>query len=360
VTIYDDARTAITKVDAANQDLAQLATGNPELAMLGPDIDGVSGHVKAMNSLINKAAALSPMPPVGGLFVEGASSPVPQVTNVMANAGWKDLQASPGAGITAGNPIDKMLAKRPNGDFHVRLYFGRRSPDWALNLGWVDTHDAYDNVDARSPRWWEADVQQAQLDFLTRLAVKYDGKVALIFMATPMTVYAEPFIRGISDATTRKNLLAAGYTREKDMAAFDFMLKAFDVFKKTRLGLAFNPFQYVKPDGTGAQDVNFTNSFMDKMRTAFGPRAHVQNNSIRTPTLGKPGSSYGQMYDHMKGLKPSGYQTATEPRVGDYAKTIEWAIAQGAQSVELSPGFHNHLTAAQLLKYDQALKANAV
>lgn len=354
MTIYQDAQHHVDDADAALAQLDQLIQANPALVSLkGASVAaGLS-----VDAITRQLALITPkplMPLVSGLFVEGSHSPVPQVTNTMCNPKWSDLQTSAGGALVHPNPIDTWLQKGLPG--HCRLFFGPGSPAFALAMGKVVMHDPTDNKTVTVANWWQADVMDAQADLVSRLAAAYDGKLSLIFMATPMGLYAEPMIRDIQDAQTRKNLLTAGYTTARDKVAFARMLDTFSVFKQTRLGLAFNPYQTVNPDGGSGVDVDYTIGFMDTFRGRFGEQAHVQNNSIRTPLL--PGK-YTAMYDHMRGLKPSGYQTATEARVGDFQHTVEWAISQGAHSVELSPGFNQHLSAGQLSALDQALKANA-
>jgi hypothetical protein len=131
------------------------------------------------------------------------------------------------------------------------------------------------------------------------------------------------------------------------------------VFKQTRIAQGFNPWQYINDKGYPASDVTFTLRMMDALIKTFPRRAIIQNNSIRTPPL-KGG--YTEMYAYMKHLhdttnRPISYQCATLPRIGSYQKTIEWAIAQGAHAVELSPGFMTKMTEAEMAKYDKALRA---
>jgi hypothetical protein len=350
MSIYDDARVAINSIGNANLALKNVIAGHSDLAGLSAMLSDTS----AMADLVAKAeAAAAPTPLVKGLIVENGSSPSPYVTNVTCNAYWRDLQLVQGGGLVPNNPIDKFLATGKSG--RVRVFLGRYAPAWALALGKVHMYDPTDGNDADVPRWWEPKVQAAQQDFINKLAAAYDGKISAIFLATGSTIYAEPFIRGVADPRTRSNLLAAGYTADLDKASYEFSFQALGAFKKTRLAYAFNPWQFVTPGGNPGGDVTFTNAMIDRFRALYGQRAIIQNNSIRTPELG---GAYPEMYSHMAGMKPLSFQTATEARIGDWAKTLQWAIDQGAHAVELSPQFQNHLTAAQLQQYDKALRAN--
>lgn len=310
-----------------------------------------------------QAAPRTIAPLVKGLSAEGSAQTPPSVMNVIANARWADLQPTAGGPIAPGNVIDKAIAK--GFPFVVRLFFGRYSPAWALGLGKVHVYDPTDGVEADVVRWWEADVQAAQKDLVLKLAAQYDGKIPLIYIANGGTIYAEPFIRGLSDSRTQANLKAAGYTADADAASYVAGYEMFRAFKVTRLAQAFNPWQKLDASGKQVSDVAFTISMMDKFAGIFPRRAVWGNNSIRASGLG---GLYGQMYDHMKAAhaasgRPLRFQTATKPRVGSYVTTLQWAVAQGAHCVELSPGFADpssnpFLTPQQAKDLDAALRAN--
>jgi hypothetical protein len=308
-------------------------------------------------------------PLVKGLYTEGAVQIPPSVVNETLAVNLTQLVPKPGGDVSSDNPLDHWLARKPNGA--VRLFMGRGpgnvvpNGDW-LALGAVTVHDPTDNITGTVNRWWEADVQAAQHAAVAKIAAKYDGLVTLIFIANGGTIYAEPYVRGINDANTCHNLLAAGYTAAGDQASYEAGFEMFAAFKQTRLGQAFNPWQGIHPDGTGYIDVDFTIKMMDALCARFPRRAVIQNNSIRTPTFKGPMAT---MYDHMKMLHETTgrtvrFQTATKPRVGDFAQTLEWALDHGACAVELSPGVQNCstkpcLSAMQLAAYDDRLRAVA-
>lgn len=348
-SIYDDAAAKLAAAAAAVADAtSDVQAHTPFLDSLG------TGLASALNDIVTAQQALTavtPMPLISGLFVEGSASPVSQVTNTICNVHWSDLQLVANGGLVPNNPIDQWLAK--GGVGHVRLFFGRFSPQFAFQYGRVllsDPQDGLNNIPV--PLWWDTRVQALQADCIKKVAAAYDGKISLIFAATPMTIYAEPMMRGSNRSSA---LPAAGWTEAADHASFDALIQMYSAFKKTRVGVALNPFQTIK-SGANASDVAYTMAWTDKFRAAFGERAHIQNNSIRTPSLG---GDYATLYAYMAGKKPLGFQTATAARIGDWATTVQWAIDQGAHLVELSGGFQNYLTAAQLTAFDAALKANA-
>lgn len=321
------------------------------LATAAGAVDTAAGAVSTY------VAALS-MPLVSGLISEGLSTPSTVVGAITSNPKWSELQATLNGPLLHPNPIDKALALgKP---VRVRPWLGRYSPQFAFDLAGtvvvVDANDPAHPVSAKVPRWWDTKLQAAQGDLYSKLAAAYDGRIPLVFLAPNMTMYAEPFQRGTGDPTTRKNLLAAGYTQALDKASYHVAIQMATAFKRTRIGQAYNPWQSVNPEGTQSNDVSFTIQMMDELRAAFGSRAVWQNNSIRTPNVG---GQYTTLYAHMLDAHPVSYQTATEARVGDYAQTLDWAIRQGAHAVELSPGYDKHLSTQQLQTFDAALKANA-
>lgn len=313
----------------------------------------------------------SPIAPlVKGLFEEGAAQLPPSVVNTLCNPKWSDLQPSEGGAIAHPNAIDTAILK--GHPFVVRPFMGRYSPVWALGLGKVHVVDPTDGNAADVPRWWEADVQAAQSDFVAKLAAEYDEQIPLIYIGNGGTIYAEPFIRGIgkmpdgSASPTIRNLLDAGYTAAQDQASYVAGYQMFRRFKVARLAQAFNPWQYVDDSGHAAVDVDFTIEMMDHFAGVFPRRAVWGNNSIRSGGLGPV---YDTMYEHMRVVhnatgRAIRFQTATKPRVGDYVRTLEWALTFGAHAVELSPGFQDCgtrpcLSAAQLAHFDAALRAVA-
>src|SRR5262249_40564777 len=135
---------------------------------------------------------------------------------------------------------------------------------------------------------------------------------------------------GIGASMTRQNLIAAGYTPAADKASYEAGFQMFSAFKRTRLAMAFNPWEYVNSVSNYGEDVSFTIQMMDRMRALFGERAIWQNCSVKWPLLG---GQYTAMYAHMKGKKPLSFQTAQAPRVGSFPNALNWTIGMGAHAV---------------------------
>jgi hypothetical protein len=356
MTLISDTRSALNAALVGVGSATTTAAGDANLnaAMTGPLGTAKAAVWDALDALAAYEATL-PLPLVAGLSVTDAT-PSRGVTNIIVNVRWRDAQPFPG-GPVAAPAIDQALAA--GASFRVRLFFGRWAPAWAIALsgGGVAVHDQTDNITATVPRWWNTAYQAAQASFVAALAAKYDGLVPAIFAASPMTIYAEPFIRQVGDAQTRARLVAAGYTSAADQASYIAMFNMFAVWKRTRVAVAYNPWQTITTSGAASptDPTGFAEQMIAEHRRRF-PSGIVQNNSIRTPPLV---GAYTGVYAAMKASPPLAFQTATMPRIGSLPQTLDWAIAQGAHLVELDPGWEPLLTDAQVASYDAALRANA-
>jgi hypothetical protein len=78
---------------------------------------------------------------------------------------------------------------------------------------------------------------------------------------------------------------------------------------------------------------------MTYCRSVLGPRCVLENNSIKLPP------KYPALYDKMRQLgRPISFQTATPAKIGgldDLKKTLQWAVSQQADSVELPVSYRN-------------------
>jgi hypothetical protein len=299
-----------------------------------------------------------------GLMTHGNTGDWPSIVDArVPTVEWRVLQPAPDRFRYA--PIDDLIANaRAAGDtLRLRVMAGRFAPDWVKRrFGTVEVRDPIDGISASVPRWWVADYMNVYRRFQAKLAARYDGNgtIRSVTVSGAMTVYAEPFIRGMSSPFTRTSLLAAGYSAKKDRRAIRESLDAQEPWQGTRQILAFNAWQFVRQDGTFGIDTRFPNRIMDRFRSMFGRRAILQNNSIRASWIqdGMP-SVIAPIYRHMKALGgPLSYQTARTARVGDLATVLAWCIRQGAHGVEIHRGASDQITTAQAKNFDTKLEAN--
>jgi len=300
-----------------------------------------------------------------GLMSQGVQRKLwPSIVNVwVPNIYWRDIEPKPG--VFRFGSIKKLVKEaRTSGDvLRLRIDAGRMAPRWARRrFGSVEVYDPIDGLSAPVPRWWTKGYMRAYAHLQARLAAAFDGNptIRAVTISGAMTIYAEPFIRGLQDQRTRNNLLASTYTKKRDKRAEVRAVLAHRVWKRTRQILTINPWQYLNQNGTFGFRVRFTNHVMNRCRSVFGKRCILQNNSMRSSWLTDhmPGG-YDPMFAHMKALGPPiSFQTARSARVGDLSMVLDWCLSMGAHGVELKSGAVDQLTADQAQTYDAKLDAN--
>ncbi len=283
---------------------------------------------------------------------------------------WSDLQAEPFGPILEGNPLDlaieevrRIEAAEPGTGLQIKLRIlgGLGAPEELKRLtgGPVAIMDPQDKVSGTIGRFWTDDYGDAYTDLHTKLADRYDlvPELRVVTISQCMTVYAEPFIRDAADEVSVANLLAAEFDSVQDRECLRRQVEAHQVWRSTRSGLAFNPYQVINQDGTVGVDLEFTVSMMSYCREVLGERCVLENNSIRWPPFE---GRYERMYESMAALgAPISLQTAKPELVGDLAAAVEWAVGQGAGAVELPRNYDRLLTPDELEALDAALEANA-
>ena len=262
---------------------------------------------------------------------------------------WAELQASPGAPITADNPIDLAItdvrawnAANPSHpeSLLVRIEAGIHSPAWAMTLGGpcVAVRDPNFGTNGCTPRFWTAQFGTAFYQFESELAAKYDSvpEIGEVIIARDMTIYNEPLLRQIQDPGSVAGLLAAGYSSALDEQNQLSDIAALGTYwKHTHVGFTFNPYQTVNPIG---QDEAFTVQLMTYGHQVLGSQLMLDNDSLRVSFLHS--GEYAAMYASMQSLgSPLGFQTAVLSKVGSLQGTVQGAASMNASYVELPPGF---------------------
>lgn len=270
---------------------------------------------------------------------------------------WADIQPQEGADAAAAvrAAVRAVPGRLP---VKLRILAGVDAPEWVKQLGGgpVALVDVQQQRPGTVPRFWTDEVGSAYLRLQEELAASFDGAARIVEVAVSRctTFNAEPMIR---QATSRENvgaLLAAGYTVDADLRCQREALAAHRVWRRTRTGFAVNPYQRVEPSPS-PPDTATAIRLMRDCRSILGRRCVLQNNSIRWPVLQGP---YAALYEAMGALGgPLAFQTAGPKRVGDWPRTIDWAVAQGAAAVEVEPA-QVQAHAAQAVRLHQALLAN--
>jgi hypothetical protein len=283
-----------------------------------------------------------------------------RVDGFVVNVGWSDLQPAAGGAIASGNAIDAaVIAIRGRSDlagkrFKLRVMAGPQSPEWAKKLGGGPFTIQWDGETLTMPRFWTPEFGAAYTALETKLAARYDGtpELAQVEISRCMLTTAETLLRGGSVPAVPKALVAAGYTAALDDACQRDQMRAHDVWKQSRSGLALNPYQRIDATGWVTGDEPYTESVMATCRSTLGARCVLENNSVRSP---QPPDPYPQMYAAMAAhAAPIGFQTAASDRIGDEMQALDDAVSYGANSIELNRDYPNY-DPTQLEKIRQRL-----
>lgn len=299
-----------------------------------------------------------------------AGPPRSAVRNFVVNVGWAEMQPEPDGPITIGNPIDQAIvdarqAAMADGGVQVRvkvrLLSGVQAPEWVKHLDgppvalWEMGGGRFRTIG----RFWSEGFGLAYRDLQERLAARYDTvpEVAEVTASRCTTIYAEPFLRQAGDPGSVQALLDAGYSAEADARCLREQIEAHGPWRLTRTSVSFNPYQEILADGTSSVDDELTEHIMGYCRQVLGPRCVLENNSIRWPPLG---NAYTAMYADMARFGPPlTFQTAAPDRIGDWRRTLGWAVEQGANAVELNMAYSSY-PLAELAQFRAELEANPV
>ena len=307
-----------------------------------------------------------------------ATDPVRIVTKKVY---WEDIE--PVRGTKSRAPIETILnTAQSRGKLGVRLRpatGGIGAPTWAKALanGPIPFIETQSGASVTIPDLWSPEYRTAVESLINWMATEFDNDARLLAVtaAADSTYYQEPFIKGLSNATNRQNILAAGYTEAEDRSNMKWQLDIMTAFTKTPIQLAYNPYQYITAGGGFADDLAFVYEVMDYHLALFGDRTILQNNSLRAryiDDLASPTNDTTRMIKN--GFLPrvaspgtTQYQIAGANQVNQNttltvaqasADTMNWAIdTLNASGLELVNGWRTYHTNAQLSDWDTRLAA---
>ena len=231
-------------------------------------------------------------------------------------------------------------------------------------------------VDAKCPKFWAKDYQDAWASLQVRLAAKYDANPVILEVINSGTsaTSGEALIRG-----PRKNYnsyLTTGYTKALDMASVYASIRAMTPWKQTNIGMCITPVQNIGVNTGEEEEIQSTQKIIDSLGYYFGSRVCVGNNGLRTAEAAKSGDDWrpgGIMFNLQQqfaaartkyGMKIY-YQLATEWRQGGN-EGIAGALNRGADEFKVAalelPGSEKKLkegfTLAQLSSLNGRLGKN--
>ncbi len=339
--------------------------------------------------------------PIQGILDRGslgsASYSVPSgagvaaLNGVVANISWAQLQPTQGGPIVHPNQLDNALSavaaynKSHSNQLEVkvRIFAGIDAPNWAKTIdGWnpVNTCNNQGSPCGTFGPFWTADYDNAYKTFMTELAsatdplgYTYDSEPLLhdVTIAQCMTTFAEPFMRDDSNlgqilyytSTTdpQPNYTGSPYSVQADENCLNDEVDNSTAWKQTHLSLSFNPFKPWTNATTQSSQPGetFTASVMQHCRAVLGSQCTIENNSIRDTYVGEQNQSGNLYYDMDHEGPDMTFQTASPNSVGNLTTTVQWAIAMGANAVEL-PSNYNTQTLATLDGLSAGLLANPI
>lgn len=268
---------------------------------------------------------------------------------VSVSVPWRVLQPVDEDALGDTSQVDRAIAAvrawstRCDRDIglRVRVLAGISAPPWAVEAAGapVLVKDPVDGKEGAAARFWTPSFGRAYDRLQRLLAARYDDvpEVREVSVSRCTTVYAEPFIRQASDASTVASLRDAGYTDELDQACQQSALEAHRVWQHTRSGYALNPAALFDGPGgaAGRRSAEVPLAAAATCRRLLAQRCVLENNSVRWPLQTGP---YTDLYAGMTELGPPlAFQTAGPKRVGNLALAVRWAAEVGASSVETSP-----------------------
>jgi hypothetical protein len=335
---------------------AILSTATAAVLLLA----GLSGPV-LINAPAAGPASCAPgtgvKPLIRGLVDRTQTRPAANLQGAAIEVKWSDLEPS-GPGLVAGNPIDAAIAATGCGTpLRLRVFAGIDAPEWVKQAsgGDISVTNPFGGGTGTVGHFWAAAFKQAYDNLQSELAASYDSVPNLdeVVVSRCSLFYPEPFLLGTSIRSNVTNLLAAGYTEAADQQCqLEEIDSSVSRWTTARVGVSFNPYQVINPNGTVGVDESFTEQVMGYCRYVAGPRCVLENDSIRDPISGLP-PEYSQMYNAMSGASgpihvtvgglntdvtlgaPLAFQTAVEGRIGDFWGTLVWARQRHAASVEL-------------------------
>ncbi len=244
----------------------------------------------------------------------------------------------------------------------LRLRAGIDAPAWAKSLGGFTPFQVCDDPSVSSQcgtvgPFWTSAFNSAYDDLQTKLAALYDGKINETVMSECATDYPEPFLRGIGTFP--------GDTVAQDEQCFTNMINDQNVWKSTRSGLAFNPYN---PRGVANPSPQpslngeaFSEYMMGQCRSILGSRCVLENFSIRDSS-GNPGPdpTYTTMYQKIASYGPPiEFQVADPANISNWQGALTFAAGYGASGVEMLHTYYSGITVSALTPYYNSLLANS-
>lgn len=278
---------------------------------------------------------------IQGLLDRHGDHALPYLSGFVVRVPWSTIEPTQGSFDYSSIDSAVSYAQAHQEGVLLRVEAGTSSPSWVDSLAGSFTIFDQNGQARTQPKFWTSQFDSAYRDLSAHLAARYDGSAAVAgFESSECQMYfSEPYLRDDWNPQNITNLLAAGFTTSADATChLREMHAGLDFWTHTPTRISFTPYQSISATGKVSPDEAVTDQDMKTFRAMGGSRAVLGNNSISSTRMTVP--TYAQMYALQKQLGPPiEYQTATAAKIGDWQATLQWAVAQGANAVELPSGY---------------------
>lgn len=177
-------------------------------------------------------------------------------------------------------------------DYHIKIRIINKFPLWMKvkfgsfavpTCGYDST--GWNDGDSISVKWWNPAFLDAYEKLMDTLSKRYDndGRIQDVVISATSFGTAEPFNLAISNSgcgLLRKNAYtAAGLTDSLRLAAIYRSIDLMQVWKRTNLSIALNPFEHLPP--RMPTEIQTSMEVGDYMCAMYGTRSILGNNGLR-------------------------------------------------------------------------------
>ncbi|HTW83251.1 MAG TPA: hypothetical protein VMD91_04165 [Candidatus Sulfotelmatobacter sp.] len=271
---------------------------------------------------------------------------------IVINATWDQMQPSGQGGPIVTTRVDAALAqvRAYNATFpatplgvKLRIYAGSSAPTWAQLIGEAQPIQIQRNAGGCSSgncpltigKFWDPSYIAAWRTFQAQVAAIYDDHplIRQIAVTSCTSQTDEPFVP-TSDATSKRNMKAAGYTDAAYQTCLSGATTDYAAWRSTLVDYTFNTFVSMQVPSQGTSPA-FTQTTMQACATNLGSRCVTDNHALSDPL----NADDTIVYATMPGLGvPVNFQTQAPRGFGcQWTAVIAQGIAVGAKAIEVWP-----------------------
>ncbi|SEC78965.1 Beta-galactosidase [Tenacibaculum sp. MAR_2009_124] len=216
------------------------------------------------------------------------NTPVEKLDISIHQIRWSDLEPTKGNYDFSiiDNALDYIKEVNSSYQYIIRMNCGVWSPEWLKEeVGYVLWDYKKETDDFKLPKFWNTNFLQNYERLMMVLAERYDNHpmVAAVQANALMTFHGEVMWNRLGrpefTEVNRENLYGGGYTVDKDISAYEEMMRIHDrAWKRTRTLIALNPY---KTDGNDSPtDETLTSQLFSSARNILGVKGIVGQHTL--------------------------------------------------------------------------------